>query len=108
MPDGIGSPEVQRLEDRIDGVNREAQLRLDVAMARIEGLIARIMEQNSSMRETIAAQRAESRVQFQWIIGGVLAVGLGLGGLLVGVKQVWTAGVQSGQSLQSDKSPAAH
>src|SRR5208282_36358 len=101
MPDS----EVRRLEDRIEAVNREGQLRLDAAMARIDGAVARIGDQVAAIRQDISEQKTTSKAHFQWlmavIIGAALTLLIGLGGLVVGLEQVWTAGVQSGQTLHT-------
>jgi hypothetical protein len=105
----MSDSEVRRLEDRIDAVNREGQLRLDAAMARIDGTVARIGDQVSAIRQDISEQRATSKAHFQWllavIIGAALTLLVGLGGLVVGLEQIWTAGVQSGQTLHTTIKP---
>jgi hypothetical protein len=104
----MSDSEIRRLEDRIEAVNREGQLRLDLAMTRIEGAIGRIEEQNSSIHREVHGQRDDTRAlratvdqQKYWVIGTGVAVALGLGALVVGVKQIWIAGVQTGQVIQS-------
>jgi hypothetical protein len=101
--------DIRRLEDRIDGVNREGQLRLDAAMARIDGAVVRISDQVTAIRQDISEQRVTSKAYFQWlmsvIIGAALTLLLGLGALVVGLEQVWTAGVQSGQTLHTTVKP---
>lgn len=102
--EAMSDSEIRRLEDRIDAVNREGQLRLDATMARIEARFQAIdarfdlvLSQLASLNDKVAA----SRTQFQWLAALILTVGLGLGGLIVGMKQVWVAGVQTGQVMQA-------
>lgn len=111
--------DVRRLEDRIDAVNREGQLRLDVAMARIEGHIARIGEQTTAIRQEMAEQRQDARALRTevaadisasvivtrswgaWIIGTVVALAVAGVTIDIGLRQVWIGGVQIGQSSQA-------
>ena len=125
--------EVRRLEERITNSERLGEARLETAMARIETSLVRISEQTISMRQELQEQRAdarslrselhselatglsqfdgrltydraEARTRHLWLMGTLIAGFVGLGGLLVGVKQIWIAGVQSGQTLQSGPS----
>jgi hypothetical protein len=108
-PEQMSDSEIRRLEDRIDAVNREGQLRLDAAMARIDGSVARIGDQVAAVRQDISEQKAASKAHFQWliavIVGAALTLLIGLGGLVIGLEQVWTAGVQSGQTLHAPVKP---
>ena len=102
MPD-TNQSEIRRLEDRIDAVNREGQLRLDVSMAKIQNAIDRIADQTGRIAQDVIEQKVISRSQFQWlsglVIGSALTAFLGTASLLLGAKQIWSAGVQVGQGL---------
>lgn len=83
----MSDSEVRRLEDRIDAVNREGQLRLDAAMARIDGKIDTIAVTLVSMQNELRSTRVDQKMHFQWLVGIVLAVGLALGAAVVALSQ---------------------
>jgi hypothetical protein len=91
--------DVQRLEDRIDAVNREGQLRLDAAMARIDGKFDVITASLAELRDGIGSTRT-------LVIGSAFVVLFGVLGILIGLKQVWIGGVQVGQTIQTTAAPA--
>lgn len=109
--------DVRRLEDRIEAVNREGQLRLEAVMAKIDGkletITAAVAASRDEVKETRAAlltQGAEIRSQGRdtraLIIGAALAVLFGIAATLIGLKQVWVGGVQVGQAgVQSQTAP---
>ena len=104
----MSDADVRRLEVIIEAVNREGQLRLDAAVARIEAALARVEAQNAlltgqntTLTDEIREIKNTQRTQFQWLVGVMVAVGIGLGALYVGIKQVWVAGVQVGQTMQA-------
>jgi len=123
--------DVQRLEDRAAASEERSQLRLERVTERIEGSLTRIADQNLTIRQDIQEQRADGRAlrtevaqaldgirsdikadfadshtreraHFNWIIGTVIAVGLAISGLPIGVGQIWGSGVQYGQSAERD------
>jgi len=111
--------DVRRLEDRIEAVNRESQLRLEVTLARIETSTARIIEQTAAMRQELQEQRADARALRSevradiagasdvtrswgtWIIATILVVVALLTGVELGLRQFWASGVQVGQAMHS-------
>lgn len=108
--------DVHRLEDRIAASEERAQLRLETAMAKIEGAVDRISDQTGGIREELRRQhderlvqqqelrteatetRAAQRAWSQWILGTVLFAALGLAGLFIGLGQFWADGVEYGQA----------
>ena len=118
--------DVHRLEDRINASEERSQLRLERVAERIEGALARIADQNLAIRQDMLEQRADERSlrseikteiesisahergHFYWIIVTVLAVGLGIGGLIVGFGQIWGSGVQFVQSAERNIQELLH
>lgn len=94
--------DIRRLEDRIDAVNREGQLRLDAAMAEIRGNISLILERTDSIKGDVAAARQSETQHFQWLAGlivaSVLASILAIGGFAYSAKSLWASGFSSGQT----------
>ncbi|HUB14234.1 MAG TPA: hypothetical protein VMB34_19945 [Acetobacteraceae bacterium] len=93
--------------ERIAASEERSELRLENAMIRIEGSIARLADQQVVIREEIQHQRQElhqqrtdSRTQFHWIIGTVIAGILATGALLFAGFQIWGSGAQFGQAAQ--------
>lgn len=102
---GMEDKDVRRLEDRIEASNREAQLRLDAVLARMDGKFDGISQSIADIKTSQAETRDSMRTWGTWIIATVLAVGLSMAGLFVGIKQVWIGGVQVGQSVSAAASP---
>ncbi|WP_172493472.1 hypothetical protein [Gluconobacter oxydans] len=90
--------EVRRLEDRIDAVNREGQLRLDAVMARIEGRFDTITQQNRHMESSIAAMSQDMKSIRSTIIVTALASVLAIAGVVYAGQALWAGGFSSGQS----------
>ena len=63
MPSPEDDKDIQRLDDRIDSLSREGQLRLEAVLARLEGQFGRIVDQTAAMRQELSAQRDDARAQ---------------------------------------------
>lgn len=111
----VDDKDVRRLEDRIDSVNRESQLRLDAAMAKIDGkldvisnAIAELAFGNSEIKSDVKGIATETSARFRdlrtLIIGTGVVIIFGVLTIMIGLKQVWIGGVQVGQVSQE----AAH
>lgn len=91
-------PEIKRLEDRIDAVNREGQLRLDAAMARIDGkfdkMMASMQHMDQSMQEISSRVTGMRSIIFGTAIASVLAI---VGAIFAG-QALWASGFSSGQT----------
>lgn len=95
--------EIRRLEDRIDAVNREGQLRLDAVMARIEGKFETIAEQNRNMEISLTAIRQDVAGTRSTIKNTALASVLAIAGIVFAGIALWGGGFSSGQA---DRPPA--
>jgi hypothetical protein len=96
----VEDKDVRRLEDRIDAVNREGQLRLDAVMAKIDGKL-------DGLSAVVGTIRDQTRDIKNLVIGSVFVILFGVLGILIGLKQVWVMGVQVGQTIPhaSDMAP---
>ncbi|MCG0998748.1 hypothetical protein [Acetobacter persici] len=94
----MSEPEIKRLEDRIDAVNREGQLRLDAVMARIEGKFETIAEQNRNMESSLAAIRQDVSGTRSTIKNTALASVLAIAGIVFAGIALWGGGFSSGQA----------
>lgn len=99
----MSEPEIKRLEDRIDAVNREGQLRLDAAMARIDGKFETMMASMQHMDQSIsqAAERISGMKSI--IIGTAIATVIAIVGAVFAGQALWASGFSSGQT---DRPPA--
>ena len=125
VPNPVDDKDIRRLDDRIDSVSREAQLRLEAVLARLEGQFGRIADQTAAMRQELSAQRDDARAQRielneaiassvavtrSWamrIIGSIFvvaAIGIAVD---IGLRQVWVVGVQVGQAASVASTPAS-
>ncbi|MGX7346375.1 hypothetical protein ACWM9A_10825 [Acetobacter pasteurianus] len=95
---------VRRLEDRIESVNREGQLRLDAAMARIDGKFNTMMTSMQHMEQSTsqAAERISGMKSI--IIGTAIATVIAIVGAVFAGQALWTSGFSSGQT---DRPPAS-
>ncbi len=117
--DMVDDSDVRRLEERIEAISREGQLRLELALARIEVSTGRIIEQTSAMRQELQEQRADARSLRSevrddiasasavtrswggWIIGTIIVVATLLIAVEFGLQQFWASGVQVGQAMHN-------
>ena len=108
----MSDADVRRLEDRIDAVNREGQLRLDVVMARIDGKLdviatgmAAIGGDLTQMKGALTTSVASNELRYRdlrtLIINSAIAGVIAVAATLIALKQVWIGGVQVGQMSQS-------
>ncbi|MBB2157044.1 hypothetical protein HLH33_12105 [Gluconacetobacter diazotrophicus] len=101
--------DVRRLEDRIDAVNREGQLRLDASMARMDGkidaalaridgkfdrMMASMQHMDQSMSEISSRVTGMRSIIFGTAIASVLAI---VGAIFAG-QALWASGFSSGQT----------
>jgi hypothetical protein len=111
--------DVRRLEDQIVALRKEAELRLEAAMARIDGSLARIGDQQAAIRVELQEQRTDGRAlrteiiqqfsehranekaHFHWIMGTVVAAALAAAALVFAGFQIWGNGVQVGQTIHA-------
>jgi hypothetical protein len=101
--DQMEDKDVQRLEDRIEAAEERGRLRLEVAMARIDGkldgLASSIQETNRLSTTQASESAARHRELRNTVIATGLAVHFGIVATLIGLKQVWIGGVQVGLPL---------
>lgn len=98
----MSESEIKRLEDRISHTDQIGQVRLEKAMADINGKISLILERTDGIKADISASRASETQHFQWLAGlmvaSVLATILAIGGFAYSAKSLWAGGFSSGQA----------
>lgn len=92
--------DVTRLEDRISSSEERAQLRLEVAMAKIDGKLDLISANFVDVKVTLAEVRTQGRETRNVIIIAAAAIISGVLGVEIALRQVWIGGVQVGQVSQ--------
>ena len=136
-PTDMDDKDVQRLEDRITASEERSRLRLEAVVERIEGSLTRIADQTVMIRQEFQEQRADGRAlraevgqvvvgvrselkdqldshkttertHFQWVMGTVIVMGIGLASLFLGLGQIWGSGAQFGQSAERYLQEALH
>ncbi|NLI27918.1 MAG: hypothetical protein GX413_11155 [Acetobacter sp.] len=94
----MNDSEARRLEDRIDAVNREGQLRLDAAMARIDGKFDTMMVSMQHMESSMVAIRQDVSGTRSTIKNTALASILAIAGIVFAGIALWGGGFSSGQA----------
>lgn len=87
-------PEVRRLEEKINSADRLAEMRLEKAMAEVNGTMKVILERTDGMKSSIDEVRS---LKTTIIVTGVATVLTVAGAVLAG-ESLWGAGFASGQS----------
>ncbi|KXU93327.1 hypothetical protein AD928_09150 [Acetobacter cerevisiae] len=90
--------EIRRLEDRIEAVNREGQLRLDAAMARIDGKFDAMMASIQNMDHSISQTAERVSGMKSIIIGTAIATVIAIVGAVFAGQALWASGFSSGQT----------
>lgn len=94
----MSDAEIKRLEDRIDAVNREGQLRLDAAMARIDGKFDTMMTSMQHMEQSISQTAERISGMKSIIIGTAIATVIAIVGAVFAGQALWASGFSSGQT----------
>ncbi|MFS8371345.1 hypothetical protein [Acetobacter indonesiensis] len=94
----VEDSEVRRLEDRIDSVNREGQLRLDAAMARIDGKFDTMITSMQHMEQSISQSAERISGMKSIIIGTAIATVIAIVGAVFAGQALWASGFSSGQT----------
>lgn len=117
--DPMDDKDVLRLEDRIEALRRESDLRLDGVMTRIEAKIdqkflsienqIKISNRNFEIldkysKDAVDASKSLRNSQIGWSITIIIAIigsFIGISQVYIGMKQIWGTGVEVGQQIQS-------
>jgi hypothetical protein len=90
----VTDPEIRRLEDRINSVDREGQLRLEKAMAEVNGTMKVILERTDGMKSSIDALGSLKTTIIVTAVASVIA----MAGCVLAGESLWGSGFSSGQS----------
>ena len=90
--------DTKRLEDRIEAVNREGQLRLDAAMARIDGKFDTMMASMQHMDQSVSQTAERISGMKSIIIGTAIATVIAIVGAVFAGQALWASGFSSGQT----------
>lgn len=106
---GMDDKDTQRLEDKINHVNEMAQLRLDSAMARIDGKFEAILQANQQMRENITNISTDIKSVKSTVILTAIASVIAIIGCIFAGEALWAGGFSSGQAdrVQQTSAPSS-
>jgi hypothetical protein len=97
--------DVVRLEDRIEALGRESQLRLELAMSRIDAKFETIQQGLASLQTGLDEQRASLRGLYGLVAGAWITIIVAVVGSALGATALWGGGFQAGQAERGLAAP---
>jgi hypothetical protein len=101
----VDDKDVVRLEDRIEALGRESQLRLELAMSRIDAKFETIQQSLASLQTGLAEQRASLRGLYGLVAGAWITIIVAVVGSALGATALWGGGFQAGQAERALVAP---
>jgi hypothetical protein len=93
--------DVVRLEDRIEALGRESQLRLELALAPINAKFETIQASLSSLHAGQSELRASLRSLYGLVAGAWITIIVAVVGSALGATALWGGGFQAGQAAHT-------